>query len=101
MNKKLSIVQEAVLAQIPYGAINPIRSQEIAKRVGMSKREVMEVISNLIMDYSIPIGGGRSNGKYGYFIITNELERIQATAPLKSTVANMQQRIERIENIEI
>lgn len=99
--KKLSFNQEIVLAQIPYGLENPVRSQEIAKRVGMSKRDVMEVISTLIIDHNIPIGGGRSEGKYGYFIIENEDERIRAITPLKNTVVNIKQRIERIEKIDV
>lgn len=99
--KKLSIIQEAVLAQIPRGLNNPVRSQDIADRVGLSKRDVMAVISSLIIDHSIAIGGGRSETKYGYFIITNEDERQQAITPLKNTVVNMNQRIERLEKIRL
>lgn len=100
-NKKRSIIQEAVLAQIPYGLENPVRSQEIADRVGLTKRDVMAVISTLIIDFNIPIGGGRSEGKYGYFIITSEIERYKATTPLKNTIVNMQQRVDRLEKIKI
>ena len=99
--KKLSIIQEAVLAQIPRGLNNPVRSQDIADRVGLSKRDVMAVISTLIIDHGIAIGGGRREGKLGYFIITNEDERQQAITPLKNTVVNMNQRIERLEKMKI
>lgn len=99
--KKLSIIQEAVLAQIPMGLESPVRSQDVAERTGLSKREVMAVISTLIIDHSIAIGGGRSESKYGYFIITNEDERQQAMYPLKSSIVNMQQRVDRLEKIEI
>lgn len=102
MKKKLSIIQETVLSQIPKGLERtPVRSQDIAERLGLSKREVMAIINTLIMDHSIPIGGGRSNGKQGYFIITNEDERVQATSPLKSTVVNVQQRIDRLDKIKL
>lgn len=99
--KKLSIIQKAVLAQIPRGLNNPVRSQDIAERVGLSKRDVMAVISTLIVDHNIAIGGGRSRGLYGYFIITNESERQQATVPLKNTVVNIKQRIDRLEKIKL
>lgn len=101
MTKKLSIIQEAVLAQIPRGLENPIGSHDIARNIGLSKRDVMAVISGLILDHEIPIGGARMIGKSGYFIITNEDERQQALVPLKKTVVSMQQRIEQLESIKI
>lgn len=100
-NKKLSIIQEAVLAQIPVGIENPVRSQDIAERVGLSQREVMAVISVLVIDHGIAIGGGRSEGTKGYFRITNEEERLQATLPLKNSIINMQQRVDRLERIKL
>ena len=100
-DKKLSIIQEAVLAQIPRGLHNPVVSQYIAEKVGLTKREVMAVVSTLIIDHDIAIGGGRTDGKKGYFIITNEEERQQATAPLKNTVVNIKQRIDRLEKIKL
>lgn len=100
-NKKLTIIQEAVLAQIPIGFKNPVRSQDIAERTGLSKREVMAVVSVLIIDHSIPIGGGRSEGRQGYFRITNEEERQYATVPLRSSIINMQQRVDRLEKIKL
>ncbi|MFL2072002.1 hypothetical protein ACEN32_06825 [Marinilactibacillus psychrotolerans] len=100
-NKKLSIIQEAVLAQIPKGLESPVRSQDIAESTGLSTREVMAVISALIIDHGIPIGGGRTESRKGYFIITNEDERQQATTPLKRTIVNMQQRIDHLEKIKL
>lgn len=100
-NKKLTMIQEAILAQIPRGLESPVRSQDIADRVGLSQREVMAVISALIIDHGIAIGGGRSEGRQGYFIIMNEEERQQATIPLKSSIINMQQRVDRLEKIKL
>lgn len=100
-NKKLTIIQEAVLAQIPKGYENPVRSQDIANRIGISKREVMAVISALIIDHDIAIGGGRSEGRYGYFMVMNEEERQQATTPLKNSIINIQQRVDRLEKIKL
>lgn len=101
MPKKLSIIQESVLIQIPTGLDTPIKSKEIAERTGLSSREVMAVISTLIVDYGVPIGAGRSEGRYGYYRITNEEERNQAIVPLRNTIVNMQQRVDRLEKIEI
>lgn len=100
-NKKLTMIQEAILAQIPRGLESPVRSQDIADRVGLSQREVMAVISALIIDHGIAIGGGRTEGRQGYFIIMNEEERQQATIPLKSSIINMQQRVDRLEKIKL
>lgn len=99
--KKLSIIQEAVLEQIPKGLESPVRSQDIAERTGLSTREVMAVISALIIDHGIPVGGGRTENRKGYFIVTNEAERKQATTPLKKTIVNMQQRIDHLEKIKL
>lgn len=101
MTKKLSIIQETVLANLPRGLESPVCSRDIAEKVGLTKRDVMAVISVLVIDHSIPIGGGRSKGKYGYFIITNEEERQQAITPLKNTVVIMNQRIERLEKMRL
>jgi hypothetical protein len=73
------MIQEAVLAQIPRGLESSVQSQDIANRVGLSRRDVMAVIIVLIIDNSIPIGGARMSDKKGYFIITNEDERRRAT----------------------
>lgn len=100
-NRKLSIIQEAVLAQIPKGIQSPILCTEIMKRVGLSNREVRAVISTLVVDHNIPVGGCRMHGRSGYFIITNEEERSQATTPLKNSVVSLQQRIDRLEKIKI
>lgn len=100
-NKKLTIIQESVLAQIPLGIGSNVQSKEIAERTGLSKRDVMAVISTLIIDHNIPIGAGRSEGRYGYFRITNENERIEAIVPLKNTVITMQQRIDCLEKMKI
>ena len=101
MNKKLSIIQEAVLSQIPRGIENPVRSHHIADKTGLSKRDVMAVISVLIINHNIPIGGARMSGKKGYFIITNEDERRRATVPLKKTIVNIQQRVDHLEKMEL
>lgn len=99
--KKLSIIQEEVLRQIPKGAEKPVRSKEIAERTGLSTREVMAVISVLIIDHSIPIGGSRGEGFYGYYIITNEAERQKAVIPLSRSIHNMTQRVEKLKEIEL
>lgn len=64
-----------VLHLLPHGSERLITANEISQVTGISKRKVYNDIALLIDRYSVPIGGLRSEGQHGYFIITNEAER--------------------------
>ncbi|GAB2499549.1 hypothetical protein GCM10008929_20150 [Alkalibacterium psychrotolerans] len=101
LTNDLSIIQKEVLRQIPKGNKRPVKSKEIAERTGLSQREVMSVIHILILNHGIPIGAGRKEGNYGYYIIRNEKERQQAIIPLQHSITNMSKRVEKLKSISL
>lgn len=90
-----------VLHLLPCGSERLITANEISQVTGISKRKVYNDIALLIDRYSVPIGGLRSEGQHGYFIITNEAERKQALSSLQKHTFEMQKRIDKVSNIEL
>lgn len=90
-----------VLHLLPRGSERLITTNEISQVTGISKRTVYKDIALLIDRYGIPIGGLRSDGKRGYFIITNEAERKQALSSLRKQSLEMLKRIDKVDSIEI
>lgn len=90
-----------VLHLLPRGSERLITANEISQVIGIDKRAVYKDIALLIDRYNIPIGGLRSDGKRGYFIITNEAERKQALASLRKQSVEMLKRINKVDKIEL
>lgn len=101
MNTTANDELNRVLHLLPRGNERLITANEISQVTGISKRAVYNDIALLIDRYSIPIGGLRSEGQHGYFIITNEAERKQALASLKKHTNEMQKRIDKVSGIEL
>lgn len=90
-----------VMELLPRGSERLITASEISQITGISKRTIYHDIALLIDRYSVPIGGLRSEGQHGYFIITTEEERKQALASLQKHTNEMQKRINKVTNIEL
>lgn len=90
-----------VLHLLRHGSERLITANEISQVTGISKRKVYNDIALLIDRYSVPIGGLRSEGQHGYFIITNEAERKQTLSSLQKHTFEMQKRIYKVSNIEL
>ena len=81
---------QRIVNLLPHGADRLITAKEISQATGINKRQVYNDIALLIDRYSVPIGGLRSEGQHGYFIITNEAERKQALTSLQNHTFEMQ-----------
>lgn len=101
MNTTANDELNRVLHLLPRGNERLITANEISQVIGIDKRAVYKDIALLIDRYNIPIGGLRSDGKHGYFIITNEAERKQALASLRKQSVEMLKRIDKVDSIEI
>ncbi|MGQ7480636.1 hypothetical protein ACTGYX_11920, partial [Streptococcus suis] len=55
----------------------------IEKLTGLDVRTIREHIRQLIVDYGIPVCGGRDNKLGGYYIPQNETERLAGVLPLQ------------------
>ncbi len=56
---------------------------DIEKLTGLDVRTIRENIRQLIVDYGIPVCGGRDNKLGGYYIPQNEVERLAGVLPLQ------------------
>lgn len=101
MNTIASDELNRVLHLLPRGSEQLITANEISQVTGIDKRAVYKDIALLINRYNVPIGGLRSDGKHGYFIITNEAERKQALSSLRKQSLEMLKRIDKVDSIEI
>lgn len=101
MNTTANDELKRVLHLLPRGSERLITANEISQVTGISKRTVYKDIALLIDRYGVPIGGLRSDGKRGYFIITNEAERKQALTSLKKQSVEMLKRINKVDKIEL
>lgn len=99
--KDLNENQARVLNLLPEGMNNLISTTEIEDITGLSKRNVMGIIMELILDYNLAIGSFRDIHPHGYFIITNEKERILGTSSINQQIKTMQRRKETVEGADL
>ncbi|MFM0771886.1 hypothetical protein [Streptococcus suis] len=59
----------------------PITASDIERLTGLDIRTIREHIRQLIVDYGIPVCGGRDNKLGGYYIPQNETERLAGVYP--------------------
>lgn len=91
----------AVLELIPRGIEHPRTVADISKLTGINTRNVYDIIRVLIMQYHIPIGGLRSDGRHGVFIATTETERAAAITPLANNAREIQRRVDALREMEL
>ncbi|HEL2591019.1 TPA: hypothetical protein TZ820_000037 [Streptococcus suis] len=72
-----------VFKLLPLGMDLPITAPDIEKLTGLDIRTIRENIRQLIVDYGIPVCGGRDNKLGGYYIPQNEVERLAGVLPLQ------------------
>lgn len=90
----------AIVANLPLGAERPITVTELEKLTGIGQRSIREYISILIMLYGVPVGASRVY-PYGYYIIENETERMEAVRPIKAQIREMELRANRLETMAL
>ncbi|HEM3212178.1 TPA: hypothetical protein U1W20_000869 [Streptococcus suis] len=72
-----------VFKLLPLGMDLPITGTDIERLTGLDVRTIREHIRQLIVDYGIPVFGGRDNKQGGYYIPQNEVERLAGVLPLQ------------------
>ncbi|HEM5643783.1 TPA: hypothetical protein U1728_002008, partial [Streptococcus suis] len=70
-----------VFKLLPLGMDLPITGADMERLTGLDIRTIRENIRQLIVDYGIPVCGGRDNKLGGYYIPQNETERLAGVLP--------------------
>lgn len=79
--------------------ITPVK--ELASSLGVSYRQCMDVLSELTMVYSVPVGACRDIEKpFGVYIATNKEEALEGTAQLYSQYLKTKKRVETVRNAD-
>lgn len=97
--KELPFHYKQVLSLIPEGFEKPVTVKEISQLTGIRGVEVRRIVSTLILAYKQPIGTSNFIGKSGYFLITNDEERDQTVANMKSRAMKIWERARALEQI--
>ncbi|WP_242513102.1 DNA-binding protein [Streptococcus suis] len=66
---------------------------DMERLTGLDVRTIREHIRQLIVDYGIPVCGGRDNKLGGYYIPQNETERLAGVLPLQKQYDQEHKRI--------
>ena len=72
---KLTANEIKVLAIIPYGAKEPIKTKEIQTRTGVEIRTIRKIISHLITEHNIKIGAIRTGKELSLIHISEPTRR--------------------------
>lgn len=100
--QELTIIEQSVLKLIPLGNERKISIREIGILIDLDERSIYSIINGL-RKKGVPVCAQR-NGipkERGYYIATNEEERIDGLAAYKSQVQDMQSLINDIENASL
>lgn len=98
--KQLSVIESSVYELLPRGRENRKSIKSICKLIDLDERSVQSIINRLIISHNIPIVADR-RGEGGVFIPLTEEERRVALISIKRQVAEMQKRVEAVENIDL
>lgn len=74
--KQLPTHLQKIFKLLPLGMDLPITGADMERLTGLDVRTIREHIRQLIVDYGIPVCGGRDNKQGGYYIPQNETERL-------------------------
>lgn len=94
--KEMNKLEQRVFMLLPKGINRLISAQEIEDIIDIDKRYIMEIIEKLVIEYRIPIGSFRNSDNFGYFIATNEQEKLMGTHSLNQQVNTMKKRLSRV-----
>lgn len=86
-------LEKRLLRLLPVGSDRPIGTKELMQLLGISRRDVMEMINRLIMKYGIPIIGRRGENS-GYYIPKNNRERFEGLRPLRNQTREQLERLD-------
>ena len=90
---------EQLVAMLPEGAEKPVGIADIATRLNTNKRTITAWVAFLINQKGVPIGSRRSTPS-GYYLITSDEERNNASAPLTAQALEELKRAEKLRSID-
>ena len=96
--KDMNNREKRLLHLIPRGSSHPVKAKKLCEVLGMEPRALYDLVNHLIVVHGIGIGATRGNNA-GYFIIQNEAELQQATAPLMAQAVRMFERLRTLETV--
>ena len=94
-------IQTRVFMLLPFGMERPVSTGYIREVLGLDERSIREVIAELITEFNIPIGSLREIDRAGYFIATNEEEKIIGTHALRQQATKMEYRVTKVKDADI
>ena len=97
---RLQEAEMAVLAILKTGRANATTGGEIATITGYNTRLISSAISNLIINYGVPIIGSRVGTRNGYYIAETKEELLEGLVSLKNQVKNEQKSLDVLMTIE-
>ena len=100
-NKPLSTNHKRILKLLKKGRANATTGGELATITGLTPRAVMDVISELVRVYNVPIIGSRDNARYGYYIAETKEELYDGAKTLHAQVKKEQQRLDVLFNADL
>lgn len=91
----MNTTQRRAYKLLPKGPHEPIMADVMAQALGVSYRDCMSVISELISVHKIPIVGRREK-PFGFYIARNEKEAYEGTKALYNQSEEMARRVDTV-----
>lgn len=91
----MNTTQKRAYKLLPKGPHEPIMADVMAQALGVSYRDCMSVISELISVHKIPIVGRREK-PFGFYIARNEKEAFEGTKALYNQSREMARRVDTV-----
>lgn len=92
MKKELPESYKQILSLIGQGKENAKTVSYISKLVGLPSTSVREIVSELVVKHGYGIGTSNTRHQSGYYLITNDEEKMETTRNLRSRAMKILER---------
>ena len=89
-----------LVAYLPEGRNSPVKAHELAEHIGVDKRTLSAYVSHLIKHKGVPVGSSRQTPS-GYYIMTDETDRLATLAPLEAQATEELRRANSLRHINL
>lgn len=98
--ENLTTLESDVLDLLPMGGERKMPINDIGNLLGIDRRKVHLVVNSLVRK-GVPIVASRNGTDKGYYIATNEQERLDGTKAFKEQIKDMQERINFLYQVDL